>query len=181
MSDAAYQCSTMVGLQPVIDQANRVSHELGIRPYRVFLVWQERDRQRNWQQVARKELMPVRVIGLDGVDLALSQAGVNAEGAITLREVSPALTNEDELRGYLEGQDWASQTSDREFFYEVQMSQRCPEGQTPKHRRFILASEPFLRGEFGEFRVRLIDQEISRQNGIDRTVVNEQTGPRLVT
>jgi len=178
--DTTYQCSVMVGLQPTLDRARRVVHEIGMRPYRVFIVWQERNQNRDLVEVARKELMPVRVDGLDGVDLSLGAAGLQAEGAITLREVSPAQTSEDELRGYLNGVEWAAQTSNREYFYEVQAAARCV-GESPRVRRFILASEPFLKGGAGEFRVRLVDQEIARRDGQDRTVVAETGGPRLVT
>lgn len=181
VEDDQHQCSTMVRIQGTIDRANRVAHTLGVRPYRVFLVWQERNRSRSWYEVHRKELIPVRISGLDGVDLSLSAAGLQPEGGVTLREVSPAQTNEDELRGYLNGSNWGGESSDREFFYEVVMAKRCAGESEPRRRRFILAAEPFLRGGAGEFRVRLVDQEIARVDGQDRTAPKVHQGPKLVT
>ena len=62
VTDAEYQCSIGVRFQPTLDSARRVVHTLGLRPYQVFLVWQERNRDRTWREVHRCELMPVRVV-----------------------------------------------------------------------------------------------------------------------
>lgn len=180
--DDTYQCSLGVRLQPVIDRARRVAHRLGVRPYRVFLVWQERDRTRKFVEVCRKELTPVRLVALDAVDLDVSQAGLQPEGGIQLREISPAQTSEDELRGYLNGVAWGADDPDREFFYEIQLHPRCIDDETPRRRRFIIGSEPHFDGGGFQYRVGLVDQEIARsRDGVDRTVADERRVPRLIT
>lgn len=181
--DDTYQCSVGVRLQPTIDRARRTAaHRTGLRPYRVFLVWQERTRSREWYEVCRKELTPVRIIALDALDLDVSQAGLQPEGGISLREISPTQTNENELRGYLNGEKWGHDDPDREFFYEVQLHQRCADDGTPRMRRFIIGSEPHYDAGAFQFRVGLVDQEIARSpEGEDRTVGDENRVPRLIT
>ena len=171
VSDEVYRCAIGVQLQPAIDAARRVNHVLGLRPYRVFLVWQERDRRRVWLERHRLELTPVRIVALDDVDLELSQAGLQPAGRILLRDVSPRQVNEDTLRGYLDGEPWGKDTTDREFFYEVQIHGRCAGQVKPRRRRFVVGTEPFHNGDAFEFRVGLVDQEIARsRDGEDRTI-----------
>lgn len=195
VSDEAYRCSIGVQLQGAIDQGRRVVHTLGLRPYRVFLVWQQRGRDRIWQCVCELELVPVRIVALDNVDLELSSAGLQPEGMIALREVSPAQVTEDDLRGYFRGELWGKDTIDREFFYEVRLHERCrpedlpasmrhPPG-GPRRRRFVLGSEPHFEGNVFEWRVGLVDQEIHRNRvGQDQTIDPGQAHvlpvPRLV-
>lgn len=178
----AYQASVAVRLQCTVDRARRLSHTLGTRPYRVFLVWQERDRNRTFREVRKIELMPVKLVALDSVDLQLEAAGLTGEGGVTLREISPAQVSEDDLKGRIDGADWAADDGDREFFYEVQRHPRC-EGRDPtERRRFVLAAEPHLDGGKLQYRVQLVDQEIARdRDGNDRTVAPTPKRPQLVT
>lgn len=195
MGDAQYQCSPGVSIQAAIDVGRRVTHELGFRPYRVFLVWQERDRDRRWRCVQELELIPVRLIALDAVDLELSQHGLNPEGGISLREVSPAQVSEDDLRGYLNGQPWGADTIEREFFFEVRLHERCrpqdvpgsmrhAEG-GPRRRRFTLGAEPHLDANGYQWRIGLVDQDIARtRDGEDQSTDPDQQRvlptPRIV-
>ena len=188
-TDPEYRCSLGVRLQPTVDRARQINHRLGFRPYRVFLVWQEEDRRRGWTEKCRLELTPVRVVGLDGVDLELSEAGLQPEGGITLREVSPSQVSEDDLRGFLGGSQWGADTINREFFYELVMHDRCPErtaGEGTRRRRFILGAEPHLDGPNFEFRVGLVDQEVARdRRDRDQSLNPDQrqvaiTAPRIV-
>ena len=187
VSDEEYRCSLGVRLQGAIDRARRIPHALGFRPYRVFLVWQERERDREWRSVCEMELIPVRLMALDRVDLELSEVGLNPEGAIQLREISPAQVTEDDLRGFLNGEKWGSNTIDRQFFYEVRLHERCtpqdvpgrvfPAG-GPRRRRFILGTEPHLDGDRHQFRVGLVDQEIARsRTGRDQTINPDRAKP----
>ena len=182
-------------VQSAVDVGRRVAHELGFRPYRVFLVWQERGRDRIWRCVQELELVPVRLVALDAVDLELSQHGLQPEGGISLREVSPAQVSEDDLRGYLYGERWGSDTIEREFFYEVRLHERCrpqdvpgsmrhAEG-GPRRRRFTLGAEPHLDANGYQWRVGLVDQEIGRtRDGEDQSTNPDQQRvlptPRIV-
>lgn len=143
------------------------------------------------------ELMPVKLRALDTMDLELSQAGLEAEGAIQLREISPAQVTEDDLRGYLDGKLWGKDDPDREFFYEVRLHERCT-GAIPgvpnsgrvlpvgtKIRRFALGSEPFFDGGRMQWRIGLVDQKIARtRNRVDQTITPDQPvvppKPRIV-
>jgi len=177
-----YQCSPGVTLQAGVDRARRISHTLGFRPYRVWLVWQERDRKRKFNEVCRVELVPVRVIALDAVDLDLSQGGLQPDGGVSLREISPLQVTEDTLRGYLDGALWGADDPDREFFYEIQRHPRCAGEDEPRRRRFVIGAEPHHEGGALEFRVGLVDQEIARSRaGEDRSSTDEARAPRLVT
>lgn len=180
ISESQYQCSLMHAIQPAIDAANRVSHVIGERPYRVFLVWQKRDRDRGWVEARRKELIPVHLVAMDSVDLSLTQGGLQPEGGITLTEISPIVTNDSELRGHWDGEPW--ETGDFEFFYEVVMQRWCAGSPETKRKRFTLAAEPHFDGGAGQFRVQLLDQEIARSsNGRDRTIGDQPyTGPRII-
>lgn len=183
-SDAEYRCSLGVRLQPAVDRGRQVNHRLGLRPYRVFLVWQERGRNRDWTEKCRLELTPVRVLGLDGVDLELSEAGLQPEGGIKLREVSPSQVTEDDLRGFLGGSKWGADTIDREFFYELALHDRCVDrtvGGGTKRRRFILGSEPFYDGPNFEFRVGLVDQEIARDRRDRDQSINPDQQPAAIS
>lgn len=184
VDDCAYQCSTVVELQAAVDSARRIAHTLGTRPYRVFLVWQERDMQRIWREVARTELIPVRVSDLGDVDLELTRAGLAPVGGLVLREVSPQQVDEQTLRGWRDGALWAT-NGNREFFYEVVMHERCPGGVKTQRQRYTLAAQPFLNGSRLEWKVGLVAQIVARnEQGEDRTVEPGGipfTGPRIVT
>lgn len=171
-----YGSSVLVGLQGAVDAARKISHTIGARPYRMFMVWQQRNREREFEQVRCLELLPVKVRALDVVDLELSQAGIAPDGAILIREVSPAQVTEDDLRGFLDGELWGHDNPDREFFYELVLSERCedPSRLVPsgtKRRRFALGTEPFLDASRLQWRFGLVDQRIARtRDGVDQTV-----------
>ena len=169
VEESEFQCSLGVRLQPAIDRSRRVAHTLGMRPYRVFLVWQERRNQRKFVEVARCELIPVRVQAMDSLELELTQAGLTHARMIKLREISPALVDEDILRGHLDGKPWTG--NDREFFYEVVMFRRCSTDPPRIRRRFILGNVPHFEATAFEFKVGLMDQLIDRtREGVDQTL-----------
>jgi hypothetical protein len=190
VADSEYQCSIAVTLQETIDNARRISHTMGFRPYRVYLIWQERSSGREFSEVSRLELMPVTVVRMDGLGLSTEVWGEDLSGGIRLQEISPQQVTEDVLRGYVDGEDWAEKNPEnREFFYEVQLAQRCADGKTPRRRRFYPRSEPdFYAGEY-QFRISLTEQKIARsRDGVDQTIGTEhedgttvRRGPTLVT
>jgi len=185
VTDAQYQCSIGARFQPTLDSARRIVHTLGLRPYQVYLVWQQRTRQRTWEEVHRCELMPVRVVNPEGIELTSAVWGEEVQGGFTLEEVSPAQVDEDTLNGYLDGKDWAEKSTEREFFYEIQLHQRCPGAPLPnRRRRFIHAGLPYFNGQRFYWRVELLDQKVSRsRNGIDQTIgtVYEDNTPVPIT
>ena len=167
-------CSILGGLQPIVDSARRITHEIGARPYRVRLVWQEQSSiTAKWSEAHSLELVPVRLeAGRENLeDLA---AGGVPTGSITLREISPIQVDELTLRGYLQGQPWGADEPTREFFFEVQQLPRCAGDPTPERYRYVLEGVPELRTDAFDWQVRLIAQFGRRsQDGQDTTVPGE--------
>lgn len=184
-----YRCSLGVGLQPTLDRARAIVHRLGFRPYRVFLVWQQRGAGEVWTEHHRCELMPVKVLTLENVEINASEWGETLVGGVALAEISPQQVTEDTLRGYIDDEDWASKSERREFFYEVVMHQRCTSELVPRRRRFYQVSEPSFDAESFGFSVSVGQQNIERsRDGVDQTIgtVNPDgtpllPKPRLVT
>lgn len=177
-------CSLGVRLQPTADRARRIAHRLGFRPYRVAIIWQERDRKREWREVYRVELMPVRVVAMDSVARELGESGNRAEGSMRVTEVSPQQVTENMLRGQLPaGVQWGADTHDREMFFEVQRFRRCPEDpENPRHR-FILGSEVHHDAEQMMFTFVLQAQQVPRgPEGEDRSLnLRRPKPPQIVT
>lgn len=168
ISDSAYQCSLGVSLQAQIDMARRQTHLLGLRPYRVSLVWQERNRIKGeWIEVHRIELMPVRVRTMEDLALEVGPAGNFFSGPLKLDEVSLQQVDEATLRGYRGGEPWAGGHSEREFFYEVQMRRRCAGDPEPMRHRFTLGGAVHCDGESFEYVLRLVPQIVQRGPGPD--------------
>lgn len=166
--DCEYQTGLVPNLQSMVDMARRRTHTLGLRPYRVFLVWQKRDSQQIYQEIQRIELVPVKVSNLSFVNYELGAGGLHPEGGIRLTQISPKQANERTLRGYING---ALPKDDEEFFYEVRRIPMCEgEGDKPLVRRFTIDTLPhFNGGKFG-WEVGLTDQEVPRTHeGEDRT------------
>ncbi len=141
LPEAAYQCSFAVGVQAQVDAARRQVHTLGFRPYRVSLIWQAFNRIRvKWEEVARIDLMPVKVVAMNSASYQKGEGGLYLEGPVQLEEVSPQQVNESQLRGWRDGVNWADKSSEREFFYEIQQYRRCPGDPEPQRYRFALGT-----------------------------------------
>lgn len=169
--EGSYSSSLGVTLQGVVDMGRKVVHDLGFRRERVFLVWQKQDATtRRWEEHTRIELMPVKVEGLTDVAKYVGEGGLASDGEITVSEVSPAQVSIRTLMGEIQGDDWPDR-SDREFFFEIQLFQRCA-GDDPEHRlRFTMASavEPKTFG----YEFKLIAQHARRKpNGKDAGLKN---------
>ena len=172
-------CSLGVRMQPTADRARRIAHRLGMRPYRVAIIWQERASKREWREVYRVEIMPVRVVAMDSVSRELGELGNHAEGAMRVTEVSPQQVTEGMLRGQLPaGVQWGADTHDREMFFEVQRFRRCPEDpENPRHR-FVLGSEVHHDAEGMQFTFVLQAQQVPRSpEGADRSLNTQRVKP----
>lgn len=171
-------CSLAGRIQAAVDRAEKIGpHRVGLRPYRVRLVWQERDADYEWREVTSLELQPVQVLGLDDVDLQIESDGLSPIGRVKLRKVSPSQVDEETLRGNLRGIKWSQDTTQREFFYEVQQLGRCAgEGEHRRHR-FVLAANPHYDAENFQWRITLHDQRQARTpDGRDVSVPQEPGG-----
>jgi hypothetical protein len=171
-------CSLGVQLQPIIDMARHTVHELGLRPYVVQLVWQQRRKlTREWTAVRTLQLVPVRVPALDSLAIVLGQVGQYQDGTIGIDEVSPAQVGELDLLGYLDGKPWASDdANDREFFFEMYMMRRCPGDPEPPRYRFTIASPPFFEATRFEWSISLKPQIMERDGqGVDQSLAKPKT------
>lgn len=168
-------CTFALSAQAGIDNARKTVHALGLRPYKVRLVWQRQDDfDHDWIEDASLELMPVEVRDFETVALIIEQAGQKPDGIINLREVSPRQVDEWTLRGYRNGEPWGDDTATREFFYEVQHIGLCPADAKPRTYRFTLAGAPVLRTDRHEWQVKLTTQLSYRTPELeDQTVADE--------
>lgn len=159
VADSAYLCSLGVQLQATVDSARRISHELGLRPYRVVLIWATRDARQRFQVVRELELMPVQVSPVDDLAWDLQTAGRQVNGDLILSEISPAQVSKEDLLGYLDGQPVPDGT---EFWVEV--TQRTVCAGDPEHEpgRYTPSGLPGLDGPGFQWVMRVTSQQNPR-------------------
>lgn len=165
-------CSLAADIFDVLDPVRKLETELGMTPYRVWLVWELRGPDSEFRDVRRIELQPVKVVGLRDMNLGLSAGGMRPEGAIRIERISPRQVNEDDLRGLMDGKPWSE--DGQRFFIEIQVRDLCGGGgrTPPKPMRFAPAGPPELRTvkrPIG-FSMTLVDQSMPRGRiGEDQT------------
>lgn len=172
------KCSFGVDLAGVVDQAGRLRAELGLVPYRVFLVWEKRVDGEEYVDVRRVELMPVEVRGMNEVRIVLGPDGRGPDGQILLVGISPRQVSQDDLLGNLEGETWDG--DGERFFYEVVLHERCAGRVAPKPWRWTLDGVPELRVSRSPhgWMVRLTDQRAARgRHGEDQTTAQGEQEP----
>jgi hypothetical protein len=154
-------------------------HTLGLRPYKVTLVWQVQDPiTSEWSSSEsvgglELQLLPVLVKGIGSLDMVVGQAGRNDDGIVSLFEISPSQADERILLGWRDGQNWLGSDPRREFFYEIQQQERaepCPGAAKNKARRMIPIGVPEFKADEFMWKVRLTDQFGDRSStGVDQT------------
>lgn len=161
VSDAEYARSLGVCLQDSLDQARRLQHELGLRAYRVKLVWVKRDRRQRYSETLREvELVPVNISSFTGIGWQANFLGMdNDQGELVLTEISPAQVDFDDLQGKWEGED---PPHDVRFFYEIQQLQRCEGGPPIKPGRYTPASLPAYLADDFQWTIVLTSQIVHR-------------------
>ncbi|HMV66377.1 MAG TPA: hypothetical protein PKA64_05970 [Myxococcota bacterium] len=169
-------CGLGVRVLAVSDLAGKIVSRLGLRPYRVFLVWEERGPDGEYHEVRKTELMPAEVVDMKGVSLDVGAAGTNPEGEVRIQRISPLQVTEDALMGMLDGRTWNG--DGQRFFYEVVRHRLCESEQAPTRWRFTPKSVPHLsatKAPLG-YSITLVDQSMQRDpQGRDQTVkVGEQ-------
>lgn len=152
-------------LSGVVDRVRQIPVNLGLRPFRVFLVWTKAsgDERGEGREVVQRrfELLPVpKVDSLDSLALSPTAAGVVPLGSIRVSCITASL-NEDILRGrsipseqevklcgckvheWATDKDWMHLPERWTFFFEVVEDGRS--GGTPTRSRFRPASPPVRR------------------------------------
>lgn len=146
---------------PKIDRIRQLATKLGVRPYRVFLVWEQSSGSERGSgvetEVQRIEILPTpKVDSLDAVMMDPRFAGSLPVGSIRVSRVSSSFT-EDLLRGK---RDHRSIPDDISFFYEVVEDGRGDD--LPVRMKYRLASTPVRRA--GKVDWLLILERISEDN-----------------
>lgn len=135
---------------PLADRMRQLNTNMGVRPYRVWLVWTKfggDERGAGTERVVRrKEILPTpKVVELD-VTFASYAAGTAGDGDLKLEEVS-AQFRYDELRGTpCPTGDEETVEQPYDFYYEVQLDDRQEGPGHPNQRnRYRLKGQPWLR------------------------------------
>ena len=158
-TDKSLAGSLGVCLQPVVDQARGLVHDFGLRGYRVFLIWQKRDKRQRFVEFKRIQIYPVKVSSLTGVGWEGSPSGMLQQGEITLSQISPAQFDGRTLFGRVAELNY-SLDPDIEFFYEVQPRDRCPSDALDNQpARFTPSSLPYYDAPNFQWVIDLVDQE----------------------
>jgi hypothetical protein len=129
-------------LVSVVDDIRDIPVELGLRPYRVFLVhgaWTGGERGAGELVVsARREILPVpRVRDMSAVKRGVRATGVTEDGDIAIDRVSAKYTEDDLMGRTPDLRDPNVARTNRnptEFWYEIQESR--PSSPVPVTRRF---------------------------------------------
>ncbi len=179
ITDSEYQCSLAVRIQSAIDAARRIDHKLGYKPYRVQLIWQERQADRSFKELRRLELTPVTMVTMNSLEVVASRWGESNLGGVALEGISPRQVNDDTLRGYIDGEDWVSKANGREFFYEITLINWCSTELKNKRRRFYPATEPNLEADTGQYQISLIQQSNDRGRDESDQVIGDQLNDGL--
>lgn len=132
----------------VADNARQIATNLGLRPYRVFLIWTkwtgEERGEGDETEFRRIEILPTpKVNSLDNVTFGLFHAGTVPMGSLRVDRISATFT-QDTLQGRIipvPGEDTIPDPYG--FFYEVVEDGR---GDNPPQRaKFRLLNTPFRR------------------------------------
>lgn len=164
------QCSFGTSLAGIVDWAGRMKADMGLVPYRVFLVWEKRVDGEEYTEARRIELMPVELRGLNEVRIVLGSDGRAPDGQVLLVGVSPAQVTQDDLLGHVEGRAWDG--DGERFFVETKLHERCAGRTKPQPWRWTIDGVPELRvGKAPHgWMVRLTDQRVARgRHGEDRS------------
>lgn len=164
-------CTLGPRIQGLNDLAGKLVAGLGLNPYRVFLVWEERGPDGEYHEVRKVELMPVEVVDMKGIRLDVSAAGTNNSGELRVQRISAGQVSEGALLGQLDGKPWNG--DGQRFFYEIVKHTFCETEPKPARNRFAPKSLPHLslmKAPIG-YSITLIDQQMQRDaNGKDQTV-----------
>jgi len=136
-------------LGPSLDEIRQIGTDLGLRPYRVFLVhwqWAGEKGVGRPREISRREILPTpRVRDMSQASFLMSQFGMTEAGGIFIDRISTKYS-EDDLRGRTPDlRNPARQQTNLanvEFFWEVREDRQTVP--PPKPRRFTPGAVPML-------------------------------------
>lgn len=128
-------------LSKVVDDAQQLVADLGLRPYRVFSIieqWSGGARGRGKVKIISElEFTPPPVLSLRSLRRDMKNAGIVERGELTLERLSPRYT-EEQIRSFF--------PTDLDAGQYVYIEQRFDgrNGGEPQRRRFTISSVPYL-------------------------------------
>jgi len=165
-----------LSLLPTLDKARQLVVDLGLRPYRVFLIHWRWPRQRGIGkpvEISRREIRPApRVMSMDGTLLSVAAFGNVEGGGIKLDRISGRFSEDDLMGRTPDLRDPVNPNTNAnnvEFFYEVVESRDTDP--SPKPRRFAPSAVPHLSRAGMSWTVTLTKQD-KTASGITPEVVS---------
>lgn len=162
--------SLVYSIAPAVDQIRQIATDLGVRPYRVYLVhvmWTGSHRGEGQPtEISRREILPTpKVSDMSSTMQVLRSMGMTEEGTISVSQISLRFT-EDDLMGktpdLIDPELRRTGLRNAEFFWEVVESRPTDPLAIP--RRYTPPSDVPMRGTTG-WRVTLTKQTSDRARG----------------
>lgn len=158
-------------LAKTADRIRQIATNMGVRPYRVFLVWTTFDGpergEGNEVLLARKEILPTpKVPSLESLQEAAYSGGVLVTGTLRVERVSLDFTRYELLGRDIPGRGIVEQIPDNiDFFWEVDFDDRQRvEGDKPFPTRYRVSGEPSYRAGGTSWTVTLERQDEARSD-----------------
>ena len=153
-------------LGPTVDRIRQIRTDLGLTPYRVFLVhwmWPGKRGLGRPREISRKEILPTpRVQDMTATSFSVSAFGLAEGGGLFVDRISQRYSEAD-LTGLtpdlLDPVRQQTSAGNAEFFWEVRES-RCTNPPT-KPRRYAVSGVPMLNRTGLHWRVNLTKQDTS--------------------
>ena len=159
-----------VSLGPAVDRIRQLATDLGVRPYRVWLVhhkWPGKKGLGVPHEISRREILPrPKIQDMAATAFTMAAYGLTEVGGIVIDQIS-AKYSEDDLLGRTP--DMKDNVEPRtnlrtvEFFYEVQETR--PTQPPPQPRRYVVAGVPMLNRSGMHWRVALTKQDYNTDRG----------------
>ena len=141
----------------IVDDLRQLYTDVGLRPYRVFLVrvrWGGGEIGRGEATVVSEaELLPTPEVDFTPLRTEIKSGGKVERGGFTLREISPRYT-EDEILDLFH--------VERGFQVFVEVRHDSRDGQQPKRRRFTVKDVPWRKAKDFQWVARLQVEEQAR-------------------
>lgn len=153
--------SLAADLGEVVDEANQIRADLGMRPYRVFSVVERWDSgvtgRGTATVVAEVEFVPPPFVDFAPLKRKYGAAGSVERGQIMLRDISPRYT-EDQLSSLTKPVVQPGEAA----YIEIRADGRFEGPGDPKRRRFVISGVPWLDQDRFEWLVKLTQQDNPR-------------------
>jgi hypothetical protein len=163
------QVTLAQSLGPSIDQIRQIATDLGVRPYRVFLVhwlWPKQKGIGRPREIYRKEILPTpRVMDMAATPFAMTSFGLNDVGGLFVDQISAKYSEADLIGRTPDVMDPArpqTNLSNSECFWEVREARQT--NPPTKPRRYATNGVPMLNRSGMQWKVNLVKQDNTAEN-----------------